>query len=444
MSARPNAACTTCRSRKVACDRRKPSCGFCIKNQFECEYAATRRPGLRAGYIAKLDRRIVELEQRVQTLESSSRRTASNDGEIPTPTMSESVMALPSAPGPERGPSVSNTSSPSVLTTTPRASPGETTFANNSIRFDPLSYPVLSELCSIWFKRYHPWFPILHQPSLTASLQNLDASEAVREYLAIKAICAVALTHYESPLVSTDERQQWSNNLRESVCCQAMQQCCLQSVQALLIISNLDYGEGRFEQFWNVIALCKRMSSQLGYGTLVKEQLDHINSPASVPPRLHPLSTTIIDREERVRAYWMSEMLDSMSTVGVEWDTGASLPTANGVLPCSDSLWAFPEHIINIWSFGQFRYSSAFSLCIILATNELWFVHGFLQKQWNLNDTHDRIQWQAEAQKIDERLTAWREEFVAAVYRLINAEYAEEERAEMDPNIVLTNCVLDA
>jgi hypothetical protein len=96
-----------------------------------------------------------------------------------------------------------------------------------------------------------------------------------------------------------------------------------------------------------------------------------------------------------------------------------------------------------VWSFGQFRYSSAFSLCIIFGTNELWFIHHFLQKTWNLSNTHDRIQWQTEAQKIDERLTVWREEFVAAVYRLINAEYAEEERAEMDPNIVLTNCVLD-
>lgn len=139
----------------------------------------------------------------------------------------------------------------------------------------------------------------------------------------------------------------------------------------------------------------------------------------------------------------MSEMLDSMSTVGVDWDTGASPPIPNGILPCSDSLWAFPEHIINVWSFGQFRYSSAFSLCIIFSTNELWGILRFLQKTWDLSNTHDRIQWQTEAQKIDERLTAWREEFVAAVYRLINAEYAEEERAEMDPNIVLTNCVLD-
>lgn len=61
-----------------------------------------------------------------------------------------------------------------------------------------------------------------------------------------------------------------------------------------------------------------------------------------------------------------------------------------------------------------------------------------------MSNAHDRIQWQTEVQKIDERLTVWREEFVAAVYRLINAEYAEKERTEMDPNIVLTNCVLDA
>lgn len=354
--------------------------------------------------------------------------------------------------------SVSGPSHESILVS-PHSSPSTHLYNPPAAQFDPLSYPVLSELCSIWFKRYHPWFPILHQPSLTASLQNLENSPS-SQLLAVKAICAVTLTHYESPLVSAEERRQWSDSLRDTVYCQAMQQMSLQSVQALLIVSNLEYGEGRFEQFWNLLALCKRyvslpyplrievftstsISAQLGYGTLIKHQVDHINSSTSVPPRLHPVSTTILDREERIRAYWMTEMLDSMSTVGVEWETGASPPTSNGILPCSDSLWAFPEHIIDIWSFGKFRYSSAFSLCIILATNELWFVHGFLQKPWDLNDTHDRIQWQTEAQKIDERLTAWREEFVAAVYRLINAEYAEEERAEMDPNIVLTNCVLD-
>ena len=149
---------------------------------------------------------------------------------------------------------------PNGSLTTPHPSPGSGGFLTSSVHFDPFSYPVLSELCSIWFNQYHPWFPILHQPSLTASLQHLDGSGTLRPYLTVKAICAVTLIHYESHLVSTEERKHWSDSLRDSVCTQALNQVSLHSVQALLIISNLEYGEGRFEQFWNLIALCKRYS----------------------------------------------------------------------------------------------------------------------------------------------------------------------------------------
>lgn len=148
------------------------------------------------------------------------------------------------------------------LLASPNTNSETDTLSRRSIQFDPLSYPVLSELCSIWFKKYHPWFPILHQPSLTTSLQHLESLESSNQYLVIKAICAVTLVHYESPLVSIDERKQWSNSLCDAICCQALKQVSLQCLQALLILSNLDYGEGRFEQFWNLIALCKRLVDQ--------------------------------------------------------------------------------------------------------------------------------------------------------------------------------------
>jgi len=151
----------------------------------------------------------------------------------------------------------------------------------------------------------------------------------------------------------------------------------------------------------------------------------------------------LIDREERIRAYWMTEILDGASTIGAAWNLGISPPEGTAILPCSDSIWAFPQHIINVWSFGDFHFSSAFSLCIILVASELWHVHRFLQKAFDTRVHEQRLRWQQESQQIDERLTAWRGEFVAAVYRLINAEYAQEERAEFDPNIVLTNCILD-
>lgn len=143
--------------------------------------------------------------------------------------------------------------------TSPNTSSENEALSRHSIQFDPLSYPVLSELCAIWFNKYHPWFPILHQPSLTTSLQHLRSSQASNQYLVVKAICAVTLVHYDSPLVSMEERTQWSDSSREEICYQALKQVSLQSLQALLILSNLDYGEGRFEQFWNLIALCKRL-----------------------------------------------------------------------------------------------------------------------------------------------------------------------------------------
>lgn len=187
----------------------------------------------------------------------------------------------------------------------------------------------------------------------------------------------------------------------------------------------------------------RRMNTSLGMRDLVNNQGDNFNKLSTVPPRMLPLPSTIIDREERIRAYWMTEILDGASTLGVAWNLGISPPEGTAILPCSDSIWKFPQHIINVWSFGDFHFSSAFSLCIILVASELWHVHRFLQKAFDTRVHEQRVKWQKEAQPLDERLTAWRGEFVAAVYRLINAEYAQEERAEFDPNIVLTNCILD-
>jgi hypothetical protein len=108
----------------------------------------------------------------------------------------------------------------------------------------------------------------------------------------------------------------------------------------------------------------------------------------------------------------MTEMLDSMSTLGAGWNVPMILALPDSVLPCSDSLWAFHEHIINVWSFGDFKYSSAFSLCNILVASELGAVHAFLRKPLSLSIDGQREAWQSEAQQLDERLTNWREEFV--------------------------------
>jgi hypothetical protein len=127
-----------------------------------------------------------------------------------------------------------------------------------SLIINPLSPPMVNKLCDEWFHRYHPWFPILHKPSLFEALRTTPNVEASSHGLPIKAIVAVTITHCQTYPASAEERQQWSTHLRDKVVMEAMSQLSLQSIQALLILSNLDYGLGKSSQFWNLIALCKR------------------------------------------------------------------------------------------------------------------------------------------------------------------------------------------
>ena len=159
--------------------------------------------------------------------------------------------------------------------------------------------------------------------------------------------------------------------------------------------------------------------------------------------RLPQFVNTVVAHEEKIRAYWMIEMLDSMSAIGARYTIPAAVTPGNPLLPCSDSMWAFPESVMSENHIRPYHYCSAFSLCVMVATTELSKVHEFSSRPVVMEDFEARDVWQTEAQRIDERLTSWRDEFVAAVYRLINAEYADRERPEMDPYIVLTNCVLN-
>lgn len=124
--------------------------------------------------------------------------------------------------------------------------------------FSPISSELVTELCTTWFASYHPWFPILHQPSLLEALQLSHNVESSSRYLVIKAILAVTVQHSQSYSSNAEARREYSEVLREAVIMEAMSHLSLQSIQALLILSNLDYGAGKMNQFWNLLSLCKR------------------------------------------------------------------------------------------------------------------------------------------------------------------------------------------
>lgn len=166
---------------------------------------------------------------------------------------------------------------------------------------------------------------------------------------------------------------------------------------------------------------------------------------------------SVVDREESIRVYWMIEKLDSMTYLGSRTNNPnltLQLPS-KACFPCPESTWLLREPIIETTASptsitdgpcdGQpdKSYPSVYSLCIILVLQELGAVHRFLSESHDQSSLETRLEWQTAAQKLDERLTQWREEFVADVFRLINGKKDHLPHGEMEPLITLANCVLN-
>ena len=119
---------------------------------------------------------------------------------------------------------------------------------------------ILAEFLNTWFSDYYRWIPILHKPSL---LDTLDTRYIIDSpsYIILKAITAVTVTDTQRTRLSRfsgEDRQRLALSFRCQVIMEAMGSLSLQSLQALLVITILDYGAGKFSDFWNLVALCKR------------------------------------------------------------------------------------------------------------------------------------------------------------------------------------------
>lgn len=122
-----------------------------------------------------------------------------------------------------------------------------------------LSEAVALELTEVWFRKYHRWFPILHQPSFLALLQSVGGSNITGGYgLLLQAMAAITIQHWETLRLDREECRLWQERLTESVINKALECASLQALQALLVVSVLYYGNGRFLQAANLVALCRR------------------------------------------------------------------------------------------------------------------------------------------------------------------------------------------
>ncbi|KAL2877067.1 hypothetical protein SGCOL_007688 [Colletotrichum sp. CLE4] len=185
------------------------------------------------------------------------------------------------------------------------------------------------------------------------------------------------------------------------------------------------------------------MSTQLGLRDLVAHNCMNYGFPSVIPSRTLALPATAVEQEEKIRAFWTIEALDSASTVGSAWHLSVSQPLPTASLPCDEEIWRCPESIVSMYQFGDSEAPSSFTLFVRLAIHEMWHVHQFLQQPCDTTSVSDLQQRKLDCTIVYERLMACHRDF-EQMLTVRTPPYTDlfEGAASHHPNTILIHCTV--
>lgn len=178
-------------------------------------------------------------------------------------------------------------------------------------------------LVDLWFKESQPWVPILSRNYIQAALEDLPHPLTYIPDVVLKAVIALQI-NYSSPAISLGYhgRYRLSQYLRSQVINEAFSKPSLTSLQALLIISILDYGSDNIPSTFSLLSVCRRMCENIGLFRKLLNQMA-LQAPAQIGP---PAVGSNTGDELAIPLTWASLALDAVSTLGISWrDVSAAL-----------------------------------------------------------------------------------------------------------------------
>lgn len=185
------------------------------------------------------------------------------------------------------------------------------------------------------------------------------------------------------------------------------------------------------------------MSLQLGLRDLVVNFCTNYGQTSTLPPRMLHMPDTV-GCEERIRAFWAINVLDSASTIGSACNLQVATGELSGLHPQDDDIWHLPEGTINLFPFGSSETPSAFSLFVRLVNQELCQVHAFLQQSCDLSNSIVLAQRRSGCSALEERLCRFRSEIqLLAAATPPGDLFSLNESPTQNPNVILTYCTLD-
>jgi malate synthase len=249
-------ACQSCRKKKARCSREQP-CSECIRFNVDCVYDERRmKPGLRAGAVDQLYRRIETLENMFlgqEILWQTMWRTLYPNDSLPEPSerpanitslaqrREELKFALLQASSiPDRRGEQRNGDAEPVSRPAKRPRCESTTlpaFVDTENEIDGLlSTDVMTELVDFYFVNIHPWIPVLHVARFRERVKSPD--ERPRITCILHAIIAVCARFSQSESLRDEEKKaKIAEQSRQKVILDSTESFSVENLQALVIIA---------------------------------------------------------------------------------------------------------------------------------------------------------------------------------------------------------------
>ncbi|KAF9886850.1 hypothetical protein FE257_010973 [Aspergillus nanangensis] len=489
-------ACQSCRRKKAKCDREQP-CSQCTKFNLICLYDNGRlKPGLRAGAVEQLQRRVETLENMfigqgvlwqkvwdaVNTSSSGTHGQSSSMERDPTDLaqvhdqVKDSLLELAceggqSSPGEEvRHNGVENEGngaggdddddddgladrSPKRRRIEPKTSAHAHPWMNNNDQGLPPG-DVVDELVEFYFANVHHWIPILHVKRFRQRVQTPEGrAKSIHILHAIVATCVRFTNH---PGAGDEEaKTQMAAASRQTVILNSMESFSVENLQALVILAFDTIGSGRGPSAWSIVGSMTRTVEQLQLSVeeaAVGETRTTEGEFLIQRIRFLKASQSWWQAEERRRVFWTVFLMDRFCSVSTGWNLSLTSADVQRRLPCEGALWE-KEHEVRTPFFGiadKGGFSSnspgvsdvpeqeaigGFAYCIEATESLTLVVNFFLQHALDLQDGPKAQLWLMKFKELDLRLVQWKL-FLPTKWR--EASVLNQDGV-MDPNLTLAH-----
>ncbi|KAJ5174278.1 uncharacterized protein N7482_000155 [Penicillium canariense] len=453
-------ACQSCRRKKARCSRSQP-CDQCTRYNISCVYDDRRmKPGLRAGAVDQLYRRIETLEnmflgqemlwqQMWQVLhpnktfpESTGQSTTIAELDQRREQMRESLLqsASGSKSSVEQNFSDKDTEGlepASRVTKRRRLDKPDPDSPNitHDLASDPsglLPPEIMTELVDFYYVNIHHWIPILHVTKFRERMKSETELPRITCILhAIIAVCVRFCQHERLPDEETKSRI--AERSRQKVILDSTESFSVENLQALVIVAFETIGRGRGPSSWSIIGSMVGVVEQLQL-SVEEDDLYRVSNTGEILIRrmvfLTP-SKSWHEAEERRRVFWAVFLMDRFCSVSTGWKTSLNSADMKRRLPCEGAHWEKEREVCTPY-FGIPDFKDTTSTSSILsenrdsanpedqdsigglaynieATESLALVTNFfLRHAFIVDDTEKAQMWMMKFKELDLRLIQWK------------------------------------